>query len=380
MEAPKIQISPRRAVPSRVAHASESACTRSAPLPAPGELRQRLPLSVRGGRCVEQARGRIRDLLHGRDGHRLLIVVGPCSIHDPLAALEYARRLARVQRATADALVLVMRTYYDKPRTTTGWKGLIRDPHLDGSRDTATGLVTARGLLVELLELGVPCGAELLDPLAVPYLEDLLSWSVIGARTAESQTHRELASGVALPVGFKNSTAGDVTVAHQAMTAAREPACFVGMNAQGRPAVMRTSGNPDRHLVLRGGMRPNFAPEHVRSALSLVSDQGLDRPVMVDCSHGNSGKDHRRQADAFRSVLGQVEAGCRGILGLLVESHLHPGRQDLQPGGPLRYGVSITDSCIGWSETEQLLSEAAATVRSRSRRDRRHRAWLGGSG
>jgi 3-deoxy-7-phosphoheptulonate synthase len=337
------------------------------PLPSPGELRERHPATARAAWTTARARAAIRGALHGSDGERrLVVVVGPCSLHDPTAALEYAKRLSELAEATSDALVIAMRTYLDKPRTTVGWKGLIRDPQLDGSFDLAGGLGLARELLVKIADLGLPCATELLDPLAVPYIADLLSWAAVGARTAESQTHRELASGLDLPVGFKNSMAGSVEVARDAMIAAREPTSYVGLTASGHVGAIRTRGNPDRHVVLRGGPEPNYGPAGVQQALQLVADQGIARPVMVDCSHGNSGKDHRRQAGAFRSVLEQVAAGEERILGLLLESFLKAGRQELRPGAVLEYGVSITDACVGWPETEQLLQEAAAVVRARA--------------
>ena len=332
-------------------------------LPAPVELRARLPLPPRAGEQVAAARNAIRDVLHGRDP-RLLVLVGPCSIHDPLSALEYARALAKVARDSADSLVICMRAYFDKPRTTVGWKGLIRDPYLDGSGALEEGLALARRLLVTMAELGLPCAAELLDPLVVPYLHDTLAWGVIGARTSESQTHRELASGLDLPVGFKNGSEGSVRVARDAMVAARAPASYVGVLDDGRVGAVHTHGNPDLHLVLRGGCEPNYGPEHVQAALDLVADQGIARPLLVDCSHGNSKSDHTRQARAFGSVLAQIAAGETGICGLMLESHLKSGRQQLRPGRPLEYGVSITDACIDWPETERLLYEAAAVARA----------------
>ncbi len=337
----------------------------AAPLPAPAELRARFPISTRVARLVRTARDGIRAVLHGCDRARLVMVVGPCSIHDPVSALEYARALAVVARNTEDALLIVMRTYLDKPRTTLGWKGLIRDPWLDGSDDLGEGFSLARRLLCDISELGVPCATELLDPFSVPYLEDLLSWGVIGARTSESQTHRELASGLDLPVGFKNGMRGDLGIARDAMIAAREPAVFVAIDLEGRACVTRTRGNRDCHLVLRGGTRPNHGPKDVRCASELVADQGIARPIMVDCSHGNSGKDPSRQPGVLRVVLAQLADPSAGIMGAMLESHLRPGHQDLRPGRPLAYGISITDGCLGWHETEQLLYEAAAAVRTR---------------
>ena len=338
---------------------------RTTPLAAPAELVRALPLSERGRARTEAARQEIRDVLHGRDAHRLLVLVGPCSIHAPGGALQYARQLAKLADATRDALVVVMRTYFDKPRTTTGWKGLIRDPYLDGSGELEIGLRTARRLLCEVGDLGLACGTELLDPLAVPYLQDGLAWGVIGARTSESQTHRDLASGMAMPIGFKNGVRGELSVAHDALVAASQPAAYVGLAEDGRPAVIRTHGNPDLHLVLRGGDTPNHGPEHVQRALAPLAGWP-GRPLVIDCSHGNSGKDHARQADALRSALAQYAAGEARISGVMLESYLKEGRQSLQPGGTPDPTVSVTDACIGWEETERLLYEAAATVRSRA--------------
>ena len=263
---------------------------RTTPLPAPGELVRACPLSAAARECVEAGRRQIRDVLHGRDAHRLLVLIGPCSIHDPAGALQYARKLAVLADATRDALVVVMRTYFDKPRTTTGWKGLIRDPYLDGSGELAVGLQTARRLLCELGDLGLACGSELLDPLAVPYLHDGLAWGVIGARTSESQTHRDLASGMAMPIGFKNGVRGELGVAHDAIVAASRPAAYLGLTEDGRPGAVRTRGNPDLHLVLRGGDTPNYGPRDVARALAPLP-AGPARPLVIDCSHGNSGGD-----------------------------------------------------------------------------------------
>src|SRR5262245_5513746 len=330
------------------------------PLPAPRELKSRLPLSPAAAATVSAARTAMRDAIHGRDA-RLVVIVGPCSIHDPDAALDYAARLGALARELADELVLVMRTYFEKPRTTVGWKGLVNDPHLDGSCDVVAGLEIARRLLLGINELGVPCASEVLDPFTPQFTADLLAWASIGARTSESQTHRELASGLSTPVGFKNATSGDLESARNAMVSAAHPHSFLGIDAEGRSAVVSTLGNPDRHLVLRGGGgRPNHGREDVARALALVADLGLARPVMVDCSHDNSAKDHTRQGAVCRDVLGQVRDGDPGILGLLLESHLEAGRQGWRPGATLRRGVSITDACIGWDESVGLLREAAA--------------------
>lgn len=333
------------------------------PLPSPEELRRELPGKAAVSAHVAAARDSIRDLLHGRDPRRLLVVVGPCSIHDPIAALEYARLLAKTARATSDQLVVVMRTYFEKPRTSVGWKGWIYDPHLDGSGDVGAGLRSARSLLLEINALGVACGAEILDPIASHYLADLLSWGAIGARTAESQTHRELASALPLPIGIKNPTSGDLDVAVHAMTAVAGPHSMLSLSGSGSPAVRHSPGNPDRSLVLRGGtQRSNYHPPDVARALEATRAQGLARPLIVDCSHDNSRQDPGQQPAVMRCVLAQIREGQRAIMGLLLESHLRAGRQRLDCAGRLAYGVSITDGCIGWSETESLLFEAAEAV------------------
>jgi len=335
------------------------------PLPPPAELKARIPVPEAVASVVLETRRRIRDVLHGRDRRRLVVVVGPCSIHDAGAACEYAGRLRAVADRAEDALVVVMRTYFEKPRTTVGWKGLLNDPHLDGTCDVAHGIECARRTLLAINALGVPCATEALDPVTPDYLADLLSWTSIGARTAESQTHRQMASGLSMPVGFKNGTDGRIEAASNAMLAAGEPHSFLGVSEDGRAAVVKTLGNPDRHVILRGGASgPNHGPEHVAAALRLVADQGVARPVMVDCSHGNSQKDPSRQASVCREVLAQLRTGRRELMGLMIESNLSPGAQTWKPGGELAYGVSITDACIGWEETEALLEEIAETVRA----------------
>ncbi len=331
---------------------------------SPRELKAALPSGEAAAHTVVAARRAIRHVIHGRDEQRLVVIVGPCSIHDPEAAVEYARRLRGVARQTADAIVVVMRAYFEKPRTTVGWKGLVNDPRLDGSCDVAAGLEIARRLLLAINELGIPCGSEVLDPFTPQFIADLLCWGGIGARTTESQTHRQLASGLSMPIGFKNGTDGSLDDAANAMVAASHPHTFLGVTVDGESALVRTRGNPDRHIVLRGGVTgPNFGPHYVAEAAALVAKQGLARPVMVDCSHDNSGKDHGREGFVCREVLDQVRVGNPAIMGLLLESNLEPGRQDWRPGGSLARGVSITDACIGWEETEKLLHEIAETVR-----------------
>jgi len=331
---------------------------------SPRKLKTAVPASPAAADTVIEARRAIRDVIHGRDANRLVVIVGPCSIHDPETALEYAQRLRGVANHISDAIVLVMRAYFEKPRTTVGWKGLINDPRLDGSCDVAAGLEIARKLLLEINELGIPCGSEVLDPFTPQFVADLLCWGGIGARTSESQTHRQLASGLSMPIGFKNGTDGVLDGAANAMVASSHRHTFLGITADGESALVRTRGNPDRHIVLRGGgSGPNFAPGYVTAAARLVAPQGLVRSVMVDCSHANSGKDHSRQGFVCREVLDQIRVGNPAIMGLLLESNLEPGRQSWHPGTPLKRGISITDACIGWEETEKLLHEIAETVR-----------------
>jgi 3-deoxy-7-phosphoheptulonate synthase len=334
------------------------------PLVSPNAVQQTLPITPAAADVVLNTRQGIRDVIHGRDKKRLLIVVGPCSIHDPAAAFEYAEKLKKVVDRTRNELIIVMRTYFEKPRTTVGWKGLINDPHLDGSCNIAEGLNLARTLLLKINSLGLPCASEMLDPVTPQYIADLVSWAAIGARTTESQTHREMASGLSMPVGFKNGTDGSLQVALNAMISARHAHSFLGINADGMTAVIKTAGNPDRHMVLRGGGgETNFAPTDIAKAAEIVKDEGIVRPVMVDCSHGNADKDHTRQANACREVLRQVAAGQNKIMGLMIESNINPGKQSWTKGVKLAYGVSITDACIGWNETEVLLNEAAEAVR-----------------
>jgi 3-deoxy-7-phosphoheptulonate synthase len=333
------------------------------PLITPAAVKAKLPLTERAAQVVLSTRQAIRDIIHGRDLHRLVVIVGPCSIHDPEAALEYAHRLKRVADRTREHLVIVMRTYFEKPRTTVGWKGLINDPHLDGSCDIATGLQLARSILLQINELGLPCATEMLDPVTPQYTADLVSWAAIGARTIESQTHREMASGLSMPVGFKNGTDGRLEIALNAIVSASHPHSFLGISQDGMTALVKTTGNPDRHIVLRGGGgKTNYGPEDVARAALLMKDQGIPRSVMVDCSHDNSHKDYRRQGSVCRAVLRQYQEGQRALMGLMLESNLKPGKQTWQKGVPLQYGVSITDGCIGWEETEELLEEMAATV------------------
>ena len=335
------------------------------PLVSPRTIKAKLPLTEGAAGLIMQTRHAICDILHGRDRHRLLVVAGPCSIHDPQAAYEYAERLKPVIDATRDHLVVVMRTYFEKPRTTIGWKGLINDPHLDGSCDIPAGLELAREILLHINHMGVPCASELLDPVTPQYVADLLSWAAIGARTTESQTHREMASGLSMPVGFKNTTGGEVSGAINAMISAGHPHSFLGINVDGMTAVIKTMGNPDRHIILRGGGgRPNYRQKDIAQVTDMVAKEGIARPIMVDCSHGNSNKDYTRQSAICRDVLRLRQEQEYDVMGILLESNLKPGNQSWKEGSHLEYGVSITDACIGWEESCDLLYEMAEVVQS----------------
>ncbi len=305
---------------------------------------------------VAESRARIIRILR-REDPRLLVVVGPCSIHDERGALEYATKLSALRTELAGQMEIVMRVYFEKPRTTIGWKGLINDPHLDDSQDIESGLKIARRLLRQIVGMGLPTATEFLDPIVPQYIADLITWAAIGARTTESQTHREMASGLSMPVGFKNATDGSLQVAIDAMGAARNPHSFLGIDPDGATAIVRTKGNPDGHVVLRGGRdRTNYDSESIRDAEATLVKCGLPPVLMVDCSHANSAKQHARQEDVWRSVLEQRLGGTRALIGLMVESHLQEGNQPFpKPAAELQYGVSITDACMGWETTERLL-------------------------
>ncbi|GKW44212.1 3-deoxy-7-phosphoheptulonate synthase [Pectobacterium parvum] len=321
----------------------------------PDELKAKFPLNDAEQRDIAQARATIADIIHGRDD-RLLIVCGPCSIHDTDAALEYARRLQSLAAELNDRLYIVMRVYFEKPRTTVGWKGLINDPFMDGSFDVEAGLHIARGLLLELVNMSLPLATEALDPNSPQYLGDLFSWSAIGARTTESQTHREMASGLSMPVGFKNGTDGSLGTAINAMRAAAMPHRFVGINQTGQVCLLQTQGNIDGHVILRGGKKPNYSAQDVAECEKQMQEAGLRPALMIDCSHGNSNKDYRRQPLVVESAIEQIKAGNRSIIGLMLESHLNEGSQSSeQPRSDMRYGVSVTDACISWESTETLL-------------------------
>jgi len=339
--------------------------TRLSPLVPAAVLRGQLPVPGESAQMISQAREMVRAVLAGTDG-RLLVIAGPCSVHDPAAALDYAGRLAALSRRYARDLLVVMRVYVEKPRTVTGWKGLVNDPHLDGSCDVPCGLRRARELLLAIAALGLPAATEWVDPATSRYLDDLVTWGAIGARTTESPVHRQLASGLAMPVGFKNGTDGDIQVAAEACLAAASSHTFAGLTDDGTAAVIRTAGNPDCHLVLRGGRSgPNFEPPYVAKARDLAAGAGLARAVVVDASHGNSRKDHRRQEQVAAALAGQVAGGEPGLAGVMLESNLAGGCQE--PGDPatLAYGQSITDPCMDWQATAGLVELLAAASRRR---------------
>ena len=337
------------------------------PLPPPATLLAELPCSEAMSTTVADARAACHAILHGEDD-RLIVVVGPCSIHDPIAALDYARRLRALRDTHGDALELVMRVYFEKPRTTIGWKGLINDPDLDGSFRIDKGLRRARGLLREVNALGLPAGVEFLDIISPQYLADLVAWGAIGARTTESQVHRELASGLSCPVGFKNGTGGDVRIAVDAVGAASHPHHFLAVGKDGRCAVASTAGNPDCHVILRGGAQPNYDAVHVEAAAGVLQAQGQRAALMIDASHANSGKNPDNQPKVIDDIARQVEGGERRIVGAMIESHLVAGKQALIPGTPLVYGQSITDGCIDWDTTVRTLDRLADAVRTRRAR------------
>ena len=349
----------------RTSRTDDEHIARIVPLPPPEHLIRFFPLQ--GGPVeahVVQTRRRVKQVLRGKSD-RLLVVLGPCSIHDPRSALEYAQRLAAERDRLGKDLELVMRVYFEKPRTTVGWKGLINDPYLDGSFRINEGLRIARDLLVNINRLGVPAAVEFLDTISPQYLGDLVSWGAIGARTTESQVHRELASGISAPIGFKNGTDGDVRIAAAAILAARERHHFLSIHKNGMVAVVETKGNPDCHLILRGGKEPNYHPKDVERAVAILAEMGLEPRLMIDCSHGNCGKDPRRQVEVAAEVAKQVAAGEGRIVGAMLESHLVEGRQDLRTGKSLVYGQSITDGCLGWDATVKALDGLAAAVRAR---------------
>ena len=330
----------------------------------PQLLTEELPIDARSQETVRTARQAVHRVLHGGDD-RLLAVVGPCSVHDYDTALVYAANLSEAARKHAADLLIVMRVYFEKPRTTVGWKGFINDPRLDGSFAINEGLRLARRLLLDINRMGLPCGTEFLDLLSPQYVSDLIAWGAIGARTTESQSHRQLASGLSCPIGFKNGTDGSIKIAVDALRAAAAPHAFMGMTKTGQAAIFETVGNEDCHVILRGGKQPNYDAASVEAAAKELAAAGAAPRVMIDFSHANSSKQFKRQLDVARDVAGQMAAGDERIVGVMVESHINEGRQDLQPGKPLQYGVSITDPCLGWADTEALLEILAEAVRAR---------------
>ncbi|HEX2198438.1 MAG TPA: 3-deoxy-7-phosphoheptulonate synthase [Burkholderiales bacterium] len=334
-------------------------------LPPPEHLIRFFPIQgTPVEKLVTDTRRRLRDILHGR-ADRLLVVMGPCSIHDPLAALAYAQRLSLERKKHEGELELLMRVYFEKPRTTVGWKGLINDPYMNGSFRINEGLRIARDLLVRINQAGVPAGCEFLDVISPQYIGDLVSWGAIGARTTESQVHRELASGLSAPVGFKNGTDGNVKIAVDAMLAARQKHHFLSVHKSGQVAIVETRGNDDCHIILRGGKAPNFDAASVQDACEALAKAGLQERLMIDCSHANAAKQYKRQIDVAQDIAGQIARGERRIVGVMVESHLEEGRQEALAGQPLKFGQSITDPCLGWEDSVAVLQTLAQAVKKR---------------
>ena len=338
-------------------------------LQPPRKIKEELPMTESANRTVVQGRAAVQDILNQRDP-RLLVVIGPCSLHDPKAALEYARKLADLSQELSDRMFIVMRTYFEKPRTTIGWKGLINDPRMDGSCEIEEGLRIARKLLIDINELGLAAGTEFLDPIVPQYIAELISWAAIGARTTESQTHREMASGLSMPVGFKNGTDGGLQIAIDAMAAARTPHSFVGIDQDGYTCIVRTTGNPSGHVVLRGGRsRGNYDPESIAEASAQLTSQRLPNVLMVDCSHANSGKQHARQEEVWKSIIEQRASGNGAIIGAMIESFLHEGNQPVpKNAGDIKYGISVTDACISWETTERMLRHGHSMLPASIRR------------
>lgn len=333
------------------------------PLETPKQFTDRLPVTPEISETVTKGRQEILDIVTDKDD-RLLLIVGPCSIHDTKAGFEYAERLKALADEVKDTVLVVMRVYFEKPRTTVGWKGLINDPHLNGTFDVATGLTMGREFLLKILELGLPTATEWLDPITPQYLADAVCWGAIGARTVESQTHRQLASGLSMPIGFKNGTGGSIQIAADAMVAAKDPHVFLSVDDDGQVSIIKTNGNDGGHIVLRGGSSgPNYDPTAVARATGILKNAGYEPHLVIDCSHANSGKDHRRQPVVFRDILHQRTSGNKDIAGMMLESHLHAGSQKAN-GDPskLEYGVSITDACVDWDTTATLVREARAEL------------------
>ncbi|MEO1465780.1 MAG: 3-deoxy-7-phosphoheptulonate synthase [Cyanobacteria bacterium J06633_1] len=333
------------------------------PLLSPAFIKSQLPIASDVAQLVTQTRDRIRNILEGKD-KRVLVVVGPCSIHDVAAAQEYGAKLTKLRSQFQDQLEIVMRVYFEKPRTTVGWKGLINDPHLDNSYDINHGLQIARKLLLDLAEIGLPAATELLDPITPQYIADLICWTAIGARTTESQIHRQMASGLSMPVGYKNGTDGSFAAAINAMLTAKIPHHFLGINQDGLASIVRTTGNPDGHLVLRGGAaKPNYEARDIEAAATALKSKAMNSRIMIDCSHGNSRKDYLKQVTVLDNINQQIKAGSQHIVGIMIESHLIAGNQSIPADGkPTVYGQSITDACVNWETTETMLHDLASAV------------------
>ena len=333
------------------------------PLLSPAFIKSELPIDPKIAQLVTQTRDRVRNILEGRD-KRVLVVVGPCSIHDVAAAQEYGAKLAKLRSQFQDRLEILMRVYFEKPRTTVGWKGLINDPHLDNSYDINNGLRIARRLLLNLAEIGLPAATELLDPITPQYIADLICWTAIGARTTESQIHRQMASGLSMPVGYKNGTDGSFTAAINAMLTAKISHHFLGINQDGLASIVRTTGNPDGHLVLRGGKaKPNYEATDIEAAVAALKNKAMNSRIMIDCSHGNSRKDYLKQVTVLDNINQQIEAGSQNIVGVMIESHLIAGNQSIpKDGKPTVYGQSITDACVDWDTTKTMLQDLADSV------------------
>ena len=331
---------------------------------SPAAIHNQFPISDAAATTVANSRTAIHNILHGKDD-RLLVIIGPCSVHDPKSAIEYAEKLKVVREQLKDDLEIVMRVYFEKPRTTVGWKGMINDPHLNETFDINEGLKRARKLLLDVNEMGLPAGTEFLDLISPQYIADLISWGAIGARTTESQGHRELSSGLSCPVGFKNGTDGTMRIAVDAMRAAERPHVFMSLTKEGRSAIFNTTGNEDTHIILRGGSRPNYDQESVAEAANEMESAGLRPNLMIDFSHANSRKQHDKQIEVARDVASQIRRGNHNITGVMIESHLVAGRQDLIEGRDLVYGQSITDACINWDDSVPVLEQLAAAVRER---------------
>jgi 3-deoxy-7-phosphoheptulonate synthase len=348
------------------------------PLLSPAFIKSELPLAESAAELVTQTRERIRNILEGKD-KRILVVVGPCSIHDVAAAQEYGQKLVKLRSLLQDRLEIVMRVYFEKPRTTVGWKGLINDPHLNNSYDINTGLRTSRKLLLDLANIGLPAATELLDPITPQYIADLICWTAIGARTTESQIHRQMASGLSMPVGYKNGTDGSFTAAINAMLTAKISHHFLGINQDGLASIVQTTGNPDGHLVLRGGaVKPNYESADIEAATNALKKKAMNSRLMIDCSHGNSSKDYTKQTQVLNSINQQIEAGSQQIIGVMIESHLVAGNQTIpQNGKPVVYGQSITDACVNWETTETMLHSLADSV-AQGRPEVKQMASVGG--